>query len=123
MSSRALGDFLAPSETNLVTVKFCGKRKREVDLLVPGCYWATTKRKKVADVLSTEIKKIKERYSYFKLEIVQDAIRKLVLTKQASKQINKLCDFTLWSVSLVFEAILWGASIRHGVFIRGERLI
>lgn len=39
----------------------------------------------VADVLSTEIKKIKERYSYFKLEIVQDAIRKLLLTKQASK--------------------------------------
>ena len=69
MSSRALGDFLAPSETNLVTVKFFGKRKREVDLLVPGCYRATTKRKKVADVLSTEIKKIKERYSYFNLRL------------------------------------------------------
>ena len=39
---------------------------------------------------------------------------------------TKLRDFTPWSVSLVFEAMLrWGgggggASIRHGAFIRGE---
>ena len=33
-------------------------------LVVPGCY-----RKKVADILSQEIKKIKERYPYFELDI------------------------------------------------------
>ena len=81
MSSRALGDFLAPSETNLVTVKFFGKRKREVGLVVPGCYRARTNQKKVADTLSQEIKKIKERYPYFELDIEQDAVRKPLLVK------------------------------------------
>lgn len=60
-------------------------------------------------------------YLYFKL--VEDAIRKPLLTKQARKK--KFCDFNLWKFSLVFKAILWGraASIRHRVFIRGECLI
>lgn len=40
---------------------------------------------KVADILSTEIKKIKERYSYFELEIIQDAICKPLPTKHARK--------------------------------------
>ena len=56
----------------------------QVGLLGHGCYWATMNRKKGVDVLSTEIK-IKERYSYFELEIDQDAIRKSMLTKQARK--------------------------------------
>ena len=85
MSYGVLADFLDPSETNLLNVKFWGKRKGEVCLLVPGCYQAKTNRMTVADVLSTEIKKIKERYSYFRLEIIQDAIRKTLLTKQAKK--------------------------------------
>jgi len=82
--SRVLAGFLAASETNFLTVKVCGKGKREVGLVVPGCYLATTNRKKVADILSTEIKKIKERYPYFELEIEQDGIRKPLQTKQAS---------------------------------------
>lgn len=81
--SRVLAGFLAASETNSLTVNVCGKRKREVGLVVPGCYRARTNRKKVADILSTEIKRIKERYPYFELEIEQDAIRKPLLTKQA----------------------------------------
>jgi len=54
-----------------------------VGLVVPGCYQATINQKKVADILSSEIKKIKERYLYFELEIEQDAIRKPLLTRQA----------------------------------------
>ena len=81
--SRVLAGFVAASKTNLLTVKVCGKRKRDVGLVVPGCYRAMTNRKKVADILSTEINKVKERYPYFELEIVQDAIRKPLVTKQA----------------------------------------
>lgn len=55
---------------------------------------ARTNRKKESDVLSAEIKKnkIKEcyMYLYFKLEIVQNAICKPILIKQARKQINLL---------------------------------
>ena len=53
----------------------------EVGLVVPGCYWARTNRKKVADILRQEIKKIKERYPYFELDIEQDAVRKPLLVK------------------------------------------
>ena len=35
----------------------------------------------VADILSQEIKKIKERYPYFELDIEQDAVRKPLLVK------------------------------------------
>jgi trans-2-enoyl-CoA reductase len=72
--SRVLAGFLGASETNSLTVKVCGKRKREVGLVVPGCFQARTKRKKVADILNTEIKRIKERYPYFELEIEQEII-------------------------------------------------
>ena len=58
---------------------------RKTNLVVPGCYRATTNRKKIADVLSIEIKKIKERYMYFAHEIVQDAIRRRLLTKKVRK--------------------------------------
>ena len=42
---------------------------------------ARTNRKKVAEILSQEIKKIKERYPYFELDIEQDAVRKPLLVK------------------------------------------
>ena len=46
------------------------------------------------------------------------------IVNEASKKLTKLCDFTSLSVSLAFEAILGGgASLRHGVFFRGGRLI
>ena len=77
--SRVLAGFLAASETNSLSVKVCGKQKCEVGLVVPGCYRARTNRKKVADILSQEIKKIKERYPYFELDIEQDAVRKPLL--------------------------------------------
>lgn len=41
------------------------------------------------------------------------------------KKLTKLCDFTLWSVSLHFKAIVGGCwvSIRQGALIRGGCLI
>ena len=46
------------------------------------------------------------------------------IVKEASKELTKLSDFTIWqallSVSLALEAILGvGAFIRHGAFIGG----
>ena len=79
---RILAGFLAGSESNYFIVQVCGKRKREVGLVIPGCYQARTGRKKIADILSTEIKKIKERYPYFELEIEHDIIHKPMLIKQ-----------------------------------------
>ena len=73
-----------------VYFKVCGKRKREVGLVVPGCYRARTNRKKVAEILSQEIKKIKERYPYFELYIEQDAVRKPLSNKM-------LCANHCWS--------------------------
>ena len=46
---------------------------------------ARTSRKKIADILSTEVKNIKERYPHFELEIEQDATRTPVLIKQERK--------------------------------------
>ena len=95
-----LAGFLAASERNILTVNVCGKRKRELGLVVPGCYRATTNRKKVAGILNTEIKKIKKRYPYFELEIEQDGIRKPLLTKQARNEIN--CEILLYGAFLWF---------------------
>ena len=50
-------------------------------LVVPGCYRARTNRKKIADILSQEITKIKERYPYFEQDIEQDAVRNPLLVK------------------------------------------
>ena len=50
-------------------------------LVVPGCYRARTNRKKVADILSQEIKTINEYYPYFELDIEQDAVRKPLFVK------------------------------------------
>ena len=46
------------------------------------------------------------------------------IVNKASKKLTELRDFTPWSVFLAFESILGrGAAIRHGVFIRGGRLM
>ena len=56
--------------------------KREVGLVIPGCYNARTNREKIVGILSTEIKIIKGCYPHFELEIEQDATRTPVLIKQ-----------------------------------------
>ena len=79
--SRVLAGFLASSESNYLTVQVCEKQKREVGLVILGCYNARTSRNKIADILTTETKNINERYPHFELEIEQDATGTLVLIK------------------------------------------
>ena len=74
-----------PNESNSLTVQVCRKRKRDVGLVTPGCHNARTSRKQIADILSTEINNIKERYAHFELEIEQDATRTQVFIKQEHK--------------------------------------
>jgi len=45
--SRILAGFLAASELNFLTVHVYGTRKREVGLVIPGCYQARTGRIKL----------------------------------------------------------------------------
>ena len=73
---------IASNESNSLAVQLCGKRKRKVGLVIPGCYNAKTSRKKISDILSTEIKKVNERFPHFELEIEQDATRTPLLIKQ-----------------------------------------
>lgn len=56
--SRLLAGFLASDESNSLTLQVCGKRKREVGLVIPRCYNARTSKVKIADILSTEMKNI-----------------------------------------------------------------
>ena len=65
-----------------MSVQVCGKRKREVGLIVPGMYRARTKRRKHAKVLSEELQRIAERYPYFEFEIEQNLFSKPVLVKR-----------------------------------------
>ena len=62
---------------------------------------------------------VKRRNKNLKLNKVQFKI----ILKETSKKLTKLRDFTLWSVTLAFTEIIRGASIRHGEFTRGGRLI
>lgn len=79
--SRLIAGFLGASEMNSVSVQVCGRRKREVGLIVPGCYIASAKRRKFTSILSKELKDVKERYPYFDFELVQDMISKPKLKK------------------------------------------
>ena len=56
--------------------------------------------KKIANILSTEIKNIKERYPHFELEIEQDATRTPVLINQER---NKLIDCIVY----LFPVYVW----------------
>ena len=82
--SRIVAGFLGASEINSVSVQVCGKRKREVGLIVPGMYRARTKRRKHAKILSEELQKISERYPYFEFQIQQNLLSKPVLVKQTT---------------------------------------
>ena len=81
---RIVVGFLGASEMNSVSVQMCGKRKREVGLIVPAMYRARTKRRKHAKVLSEELQKIAERYPYFEFEIEQNLLSKPVLVKETT---------------------------------------
>ena len=64
----------------MLIVTVIGKRKREVGLVLLGRYAAMTK-KKIIDVLSSELVKKKEKHKYFELkyeESVNDFKKKAV---------------------------------------------
>ena len=89
---------MSPSSSGLGQPRHCWPLRCLNQLLrkghvVPGCYQERTNRKKVADTLSTEIRKMKECYPYFELENEQDAICNPLLPKQAGNQTNFIIIF------------------------------
>ena len=77
---------------------------------------ARTSRKKIADILSTEIKNIKERYPHFELEIEKNAT---CTPQEHIKLID--CIVHLFPVYVWFSGK--GAFIRQEAFVREGRLI
>ena len=89
--------FLSASEMNSVSVQVCGKKKRIVGLIVPGCYRARAKKPE-------NFRRFRERYPYFELELEPDAVSKPFMIKQAAQ---KIADYSCIShcsfLSLPFE--------------------
>ena len=65
--SSLLHYFLEADDKNHLICQVTGKRKREVGLVIPTKYFAYTKMKRIAETLDREIKKYKEKLSYFEL--------------------------------------------------------
>ena len=59
------------NEKNFVSATVVGPRKREIGL-VPAKFSAYAADRRVADILSKEILKIKTKYSYFDLQYEED---------------------------------------------------
>ena len=66
--SMLLSRFLKASEKNAVEVKVCGKRRREVCLVIPGHYKARTKSRSHCKILDRELNYMKTKYSHFEIE-------------------------------------------------------
>ena len=64
--SMLLSRFLKASEKNAVEV--CGKRRREVGLVIPGHYKALTKSRSHCKILDRELNYMKTKYSHFEIE-------------------------------------------------------
>ena len=60
--------FLKASEKNAVEVKVCGKRRREVGLVIPGHYKARTKSRSHCKILDRELNYMKTKCSHFEIE-------------------------------------------------------
>ena len=66
--SMSFSRFLKASEKNAVEVKVCGKRRREVGLVIPGHYKARTKSRSHCKILDRELNYMKTKYSHFEIE-------------------------------------------------------
>ena len=60
------------NEKNFVSATVVGPRKREIGLVVPATFSANAPDRRVADILSKEILKIKTKYSHFDLLYEED---------------------------------------------------
>ena len=70
--SRLTHHFLNESTENCFEGMVIEKRTREIDLVAPVEYNATTKDKMTATIFLSELKKRKEKYKHFNLEIVNN---------------------------------------------------
>ena len=66
--SRIIDYFMQKNEKNFVTATVIGPRKREIGLVVPANFSTYTTERRVAEILSKEILKIKTKYSHFDLQ-------------------------------------------------------
>ena len=81
--SRVLAGFLYAADTNSLTAAVCGEWKLVTwALLFLDATDPEQTEKKIADILSVEIKKIKERYQSFELEIERVQVISRLLSKQ-----------------------------------------
>ena len=64
-----MAGFIAASITNSLIVKPCGKRRREIGLIIPGSYYARSKSKKFMTVLYNELSRVKQKYQHFDIVI------------------------------------------------------
>ena len=75
--SRLIYYFLKSDSSTNVFAKVKGKRKREIGLVVPALYMATSDTsengKRVVKILADEIIKINERYPHFDVIITDDS--------------------------------------------------
>ena len=60
------------NEKSFVSATVVGPRKREIGLVVPTKFSAYAADRRVADILSKEILKIKTKYSHFDLQYKKD---------------------------------------------------
>ena len=70
--SRIINYFMQNNEKNFVSATVVGPRKREIRLAVPAKFSAYAADRRVADILSKQILKIKTKYSHFDLEYEED---------------------------------------------------
>ena len=63
---------LNKNEKNFVSTTVVGPRKREIGLVVPAKFSAYAADRRIADILSKEILKIKTKYSHFDLQYEED---------------------------------------------------
>ena len=75
--SSLLHYFLEADDENHLICQVTGKRKREVGLVIPAKYFAYTKRKQIAETLDQEIKKRKEKLSYFELTYAPEDVTQI----------------------------------------------
>ena len=59
--------FLQNNTENMLHVFVTGKRYREIDLVIPGCYRALTKSKQTAKILQEQLEKKKKNSTTFGL--------------------------------------------------------
>ena len=70
--SRIIDYFMQNNEKNFLSATVVGSRKREIGLVVPAKSSAYAADRRVADILSKEILKIKTKYSHFDLQYEED---------------------------------------------------